>query len=199
LNYISENAKLAISNVLRIYFMKSIEPQELRALLAADDAVVLIDVRTPAEYAGGHIPGARNRPMGEITAEQILSEVGGNDIVVVCQSGGRSSRCYAALENAGAKNVRNLSGGTQAWTSAGLRVESSAKAIMSIERQVRIGAGFLVLLGLILGELLSPVFVLLSGFVGAGLIFAGVTDWCGMGLLLARMPWNQVGGVCQKK
>ena len=84
-----------------------------------------------------------------------------------------------------------VEGGTQAWVTEGLPVVSLGRGSMSIERQVRIGAGTLVLLGVVLGFLVHPGFFFLSGFVGAGLVFAGVTDWCGMGLLLARAPWNR--------
>jgi rhodanese-related sulfurtransferase len=84
-----------------------------------------------------------------------------------------------------------IAGGTQAWIQAGLPVDRGAAKVISLERQVRIAAGSLVLLGLLLGWLVHPAFFGLSAFVGAGLIFAGITDVCGMGLLLARMPWNQ--------
>ena len=87
-------------------------------------------------------------------------------------------------------NVVNVEGGTTACVEAGLPVVRGKKAI-SLERQVRIAAGLLVLLGVLLGFLVHPVLFGLSAFVGAGLVFAGVTDFCGMGMLLARMPWNQ--------
>ena len=92
---------------------------------------------------------------------------------------------------AGFTNVVNVEGDTLVWAEAGLPVVRGKKAI-SLERQVRIAAGSLVLTGAILGWLVHPAFIGLSAFVGAGLVFAGVTDTCGMGLLLARMPWNQV-------
>ena len=86
-----------------------------------------------------------------------------------------------------------VEGGTKAWEAAGLPVVRG-QGVISIERQVRIGAGTLVLLGVLLGSWVDPFWFFLSGFVGAGLIFAGITDWCGMGLLLAKMPWNQSSG-----
>lgn len=85
----------------------------------------------------------------------------------------------------------NVEGGTQAWNQAGLPVVRGKKAI-SLERQVRIAAGLLVVTGSVLGCFVSPHWIGLSAFVGAGLTFAGITDTCGMGMLLARMPWNQV-------
>jgi hypothetical protein len=87
--------------------------------------------------------------------------------------------------------VTSLSGGMSAWERAGLPVEREARAPWSLERQVRLSAGSLVLLGTVLGWLVHPAFFGLSAFVGAGLIFAAITDWCGMGLLLARAPWNR--------
>ena len=104
--------------------------------------------------------------------------------------------CCRKFVDAGFENVVNVDGGTQAWAEAGLPVVRGKKAI-SLERQVRIAAGFLVLLGAVL-SFWNVYFVLLSGFVGAGLMFAGITDTCGMGMVLAKMPWNQVkdGGAC---
>ena len=92
---------------------------------------------------------------------------------------------------AGYPSIHVVEGGTQAWVAAGLPVVKGKKNSISIERQVRIGAGSLVLIGVILGVFVNPVFLALPAFVGAGLIFAGITDWCGMGLLLARAPWNR--------
>ena len=94
---------------------------------------------------------------------------------------------------AGYPNVVSVQGGTEAWERAGLPVVRGTATVMSLKRQVRIGAGSLVLLGTALGFLVHPAFFGLSAFVGAGLVFAGVTDWCGMGLLLAKFPWNRAG------
>jgi rhodanese-related sulfurtransferase len=95
------------------------------------------------------------------------------------------------LAAAGVASVVNVEGGTLAWEKAGLPVVRGKKA-MSLERQVRIAAGSLVLIGTVLGAFVHPYALGLAGFVGAGLVFAGITDTCGMGMLLARMPWNQV-------
>jgi rhodanese-related sulfurtransferase len=112
-------------------------------------------------------------------------------ICVLCEKGGRAAIAAEHLLKAGCQEIHVVEGGTQGWVAAGLPVVSLGKGIISIERQVRIGAGSLVLLGIILGFLIHPGFFALSGFVGAGLVFAGITDWCGMGLLLARAPWNR--------
>ena len=108
---------------------------------------------------------------------------------VICQSGGRAARACEMFAAAGFSNVLSIEGGTAAWERAGLPiVRGSGRSVISLERQVRIGAGTLVLIGVLLGWLVHAAFFGLAAFVGAGLVFAGVTEWCGMGMLLARMP-----------
>jgi rhodanese-related sulfurtransferase len=151
--------------------------------------VELIDVRTPVEYREVHAEGARNVPLDTLDPGTLARDPEAV-LVVLCRSGSRGQKACEALLGAGWQNVVNVEGGTQAWEQAGLPVVRGPKA-MSLERQVRIAAGSLVLLGIALAWL-HPAFLALSAFVGGGLVFAGVTDTCGMGLLLARMPWNQV-------
>jgi len=112
-------------------------------------------------------------------------------VYVICKSGGRAAKACERFHAAGFTNVASVEGGTEAWEAAGLPLVRGASRVLSLERQVRIGAGSLVLLGVILGWNVHAAFFGLSAFIGAGLIFAGVTDWCGMGLLLAKAPWNQ--------
>ena len=112
---------------------------------------------------------------------------------MICQSGGRAARACERFETAGFSNVFSIEGGTSAWEQAGLPIVRGTTGVIALERQVRIAAGALVLIGLALGWFVHPAFLGLSAFVGAGLVFAGVTDWCGMGLLLAKMPWNRAG------
>ena len=109
---------------------------------------------------------------------------------MICRSGSRGQKACEKLATAGLRVV-NVEGGTQAWEAAGLPVVRGRKTI-SLERQVRIAAGSLVVVGSALGYFVNPAWIGLAAFVGAGLVFAGITDTCGMGLLLARMPWNQV-------
>jgi rhodanese-related sulfurtransferase len=94
------------------------------------------------------------------------------------------------LEGAGFTNLVNVDGGTSAWQSAGLPVVEGKK-VMSLERQVRIAAGSLVVIGVIVGQFVHPSGFGLSGFIGAGLVFSAVTNTCGMGMLIAKMPWNR--------
>jgi rhodanese-related sulfurtransferase len=155
--------------------------------------VDLIDVRTPVEFREVHAEGARNVPLDSLDPKQEATRHNGHTaepLYVICRTGGRSSKAVKKFLDAGIENVVNVDGGTEAWQKAGLPVKHGKKAI-SLERQVRIAAGFLVLLGAALGYFVHPYFIGLSAFVGAGLMFAGITDTCGMGMLLAKMPWNQ--------
>ena len=153
----------------------------------------LIDVRTPVEFAAVHAEGARLVPLDKLDPQAVMSARSGpadEPLYVICKSGGRAARAVEKFRAAGFANVICVEGGTAAWEQAGLPVVRGTARVIPLERQVRIAAGTLVLLGVLLGWLVHPAFYGLSAFVGAGLVFAGLTDWCGMGLLLARMPWN---------
>lgn len=171
----------------------TIHPDKLAQLQREGQPVELIDVRTPAEFREMHITFARNVPLDRLDPARLASERNGRTaqpLYVVCRSGSRARQASEKLAAAGLEVV-NVEGGTLAWEAAGLPVIRGQKT-MSLERQVRIAAGSLVLLGAALGIFVHPYWIALSAFVGAGLIFAGVTDTCGMGMLLAKMPWNQV-------
>ncbi len=170
----------------------TITPQKLSDLIHSGAAVELIDVRTPVEYREVHVSCARNVPLDQLNAAQFAAGRSGTaPLYVICRSGSRGKQACEKFLAAGYTNVVNVEGGTQAWDQAGLPVVRGKKAI-SLERQVRIAAGLMVLTGSVLGYFVSPYWIGLSAFVGAGLTFAGITDTCGMGMLLARMPWNQV-------
>jgi rhodanese-related sulfurtransferase len=171
----------------------TIPPQELSQQSNAEPAIELIDVRTPAEFRELHVPFARNVPLDQLDPAAFLPPHRDPSrwLYVICRSGSRGRQACEKLQAAGCQHVINVEGGTQAWSDAGLPVVRGRK-VMSLERQVRIAAGFLVFAGTALGALHRPYWLGLSAFVGLGLMFAGITDTCGMGLLLARMPWNQV-------
>jgi rhodanese-related sulfurtransferase len=155
----------------------------------------LIDVRTPAEYREIHAEPARLVPLDSLDPDAVMrdrSGVEGDPLYTICRSGGRGRQAAEKFLAAGYTNVVNVEGGTLAWERAGLPVVRGKKS-MSLERQVRIAAGSLVVLGTVLEEFVHPAFLGVPAFVGSGLIFAGVTDTCGMGMLLARMPWNRAG------
>ncbi len=153
----------------------------------------LIDVRTPAEFREVHVQFARNVPLDQLDPQAVLQNRAsgtGEPLYVICRSGGRGQQACQKFVQAGFSQVVNVEGGTLACEAAGLPLVRGQKT-MSLERQVRIAAGSLVLVGVTLGYFVHPGFYGLSAFVGAGLVFAGITDTCGMGMLLARMPWNQ--------
>ncbi|MFQ6538196.1 MULTISPECIES: rhodanese-like domain-containing protein [Aphanothece] len=165
-----------------------ISPQELADRLAAR-AVTVIDVREPVEYAGGHIAGSINVPLARLSR----TELPGGPLVLVCHSGNRSAKGLAQLLQQGhPEPVVDLEGGVPAWQQAGYPVRRMAGAPLPLMRQVQIAAGSLVLLGVILSQTVAPGWIWLSGFVGAGLVFAGISGFCGMARLLAAMPWNRV-------
>lgn len=167
----------------------TISPAELAALRASGKPVRLIDVRTPVEFRELHVDFAENVPLDRLEPGQFKTAVGA-PLYVICRSGNRGQQACEKLATAGLCAV-NVAGGTLAWDAAGLPVVRGQKAI-SLERQVRIVAGFLTLFGAILAIAVHPYFAGLSAFVGAGLMFSAITDTCGMALVLARMPWNQI-------
>ena len=170
-----------------------IKPQELAELSKKGKSIDLIDVRTPVEFREVHVENARNVPLDQLDPDALVRARNGSanePLYVICRSGGRGQQACEKFLKAGFSNVVNIEGGTMACVEAGLPIVRGKKAI-SLERQVRIAAGSLVLLGAVLSWFVHPGFIGLSAFVGAGLVFAGITDTCGMGMILARMPWNQ--------
>ncbi|MER5307101.1 rhodanese-like domain-containing protein [Streptomyces sp. NPDC002773] len=174
-----------------------LDPDQARARLAD---LTVVDVRTPGEYASGHVPGAFNVPLDRLDrAVPALREAAarGGGLLVVCQSGGRSSAACARLAAAGV-TAYDLDGGTSGWAARGHGLEhpadAPAKPVWAMDRQVRLVAGALVLLGLALGLLVHPAFQLLSAGVAGGLVFSALTDTCAMALLLGRLPYNRGRG-----
>ncbi len=176
----------------------TITPRELETLRREGKTIELIDVRTPVEFQEVHVDYARNVPLDRLDPKAIQAARNGSanePLYILCRSGSRGNQACEKFVAAGFTNVINVEGGTLACEAAGLPVVRGKKAI-SLERQVRIAAGLLVLVGSALGYFVHPYWIGLSAFVGAGLTFAGITDTCGMGMVLARMPWNQVSGSC---
>jgi rhodanese-related sulfurtransferase len=170
--------------------IKTISPVTLQQLLE-QNAVALIDVREVGEYANEHIQGAKTFPLSTFDLQKLPIE-GNQTLILMCQSGNRSGKAGRKLLNAGYREVTHLQGGINAWKQAGLPTKKNANAPISIIRQVQIVAGVLVLLGVILSVTVAPNFLLISGFVGAGLMFAGISGNCLMADLLAKLPYNRV-------
>ncbi|MDR3734763.1 MAG: DUF2892 domain-containing protein [Acidobacteriaceae bacterium] len=174
--------------------IKTISIAELSHTLQRGGLPAILDVRTAAEFATVHAQGAHLMPLDQLNPADAaaLRNEGDGRLYVLCHSGARSSTACQRLLQAGVLEVYSIEGGTQAWEKAGLPVIRSQdrRKVLPLERQVRIAAGSLVLLGAVLGWLVQPGFFALSAFVGAGLVFAGITDFCGMGIVLSKMPWN---------
>ncbi len=180
-----------------------LQASEVHRRRSSGEAIDLLDVRTPLEYREVHAVGAELVPLDRLDPATFSNRAPGLHLAVLCKSGGRAKQACDRLAAAGVPGIILVEGGTTAWVAAGLPVERGQKG-MSLERQVRIAAGALVLTGAVLGFLVHPYFFGLSGFVGAGLMFAGITDTCAMGMLIAKMPWNQVkldkpAQLCQTK
>lgn len=154
------------------------------AYQALQSGALMLDVREYPEWAASHVSGATLLPLGRLkSGEAALPHA--SEIYLLCRSGRRATEAAGYLRETGIERPVVVEGGIEAWKNAGLPVRSR-KGPISLERQVRIAAGSLVLLGLFVPRL-RPI----SYFVGAGLVFAGITDYCGMALLLAKLPWNQ--------
>ena len=179
----------------------TILPARLAELCTAVQKPDLIDVRTPVEFRELHVAFARNLPLDQLDASAVMQarDVAPSEpLYVICRSGARGRQACEKFRKAGFFNVINVEGGTLACVEAGLPVVRGKKAI-SLERQVRILAGSLVLVGSALGAFVHPAYIGLAAIIGAGLVFAGITDTCGMGMFLARMPWNHCNESCAVK
>jgi rhodanese-related sulfurtransferase len=169
-----------------------ISPHDLAELCKNGKTMDIIDVRTPMEFREVHLEGARSVPLDALDPAAVVKARTGAEhepIYILCRSGSRGRAACEKFLAAGFTNIVNVDGGTLACIESGLPVVRGKKTI-TLDRQVRIAAGLIVLIGALLAWFVHPAFVFLSAFIGAGLVFAGVTDTCGMGLMLAKMPWN---------
>ncbi|HSV13194.1 MAG TPA: rhodanese-like domain-containing protein [Tepidisphaeraceae bacterium] len=173
--------------------VNNISIEQCRRLIDSGQTLNILDVRTPAEFCQLHATGARLLPLDELNPAAIAAQPRNDDepLYVICHSGGRATEACRRLADAGASHVYCIEGGTAAWERAGLPVQRGSIRVMSLERQVRVAAGSLVLLSVALGWFVHPAFLALTAFIGAGLTFAGITDTCGMAMLLAKLPWNR--------
>lgn len=173
--------------------MSTTTPQQLNSVRVRDPNALIIDVRSPAEFEEVHAEGAVNIPLDKFNAEQVIAKHGltdSNPVYMICKMGGRSQKACDALAKAGLTSAVNVTGGTDAWVAAGLPSVTGEKQKFSIQRQVQITAGSIALVGALL-SFMNPLFAILPTFIGAGLVFSGLTNTCGMGKMLAMMPWNQ--------
>ena len=169
--------------------LSTITPDRAAELMRA--GALLVDIREADEHAREKIPGARHHALSGIDAEHPVRP-GDRAVIFHCRGGARTQANAPRLAAAAAGcDVYLLEGGLEAWKKAGLPVELDRSQPIDIMRQVQIGAGTLVLLGVVLGAVVTPAFYGLSAFAGAGLMFAGITGFCGMAKILALMPWNR--------
>ena len=174
----------------------SIAPERLHDRLRSSKATALIDVRSPAEYRAGHIRGALSVPLDELDPQKLaerldLAAVGTKQpLYLTCHAGPRAQQAAEKLHEAGYPNLLLVQGGTEAWEKAALPMRRCGNAI-SLERQVQIAVGALLILKVAFGFTVHQLFFVLGALIGAGLITAGITRWCGMARLIARMPWNR--------
>lgn len=174
---------------------RRLDVQSLQERLATDAAPRVLDVRTPAEFETSHIPGAYNVPLDTLREHRAeLRRHLDDDVVLVCQSGGRAAQAEEALAGAGLPGLCVLDGGMVAWQSAGAPV-TEGRQTWELERQVRLVAGGLVAAG-VLGSVKVPALKWVAGAIGAGLTGAALTNTCAMGMALSRMPWNRTGSSC---
>ncbi|MDV6029969.1 MAG: rhodanese-like domain-containing protein [Phycisphaera sp. RhM] len=179
--------------------MQTIDVKRLAEELGRAE-IDVIDVRMPTEYRAVHAECARNVPLEAFDPRRVMSERNGDadrPLYVICRGGNRSKQACQKFIDAGFENVVNVDGGTLAWDKAGLPVVRGKKSL-PLGQQMQITAGTLTVLGVVLAQFVHPGFVALSAFIGAGLVFAGLTGWCPMSSMIAKMPWNQCGdGGCE--
>ena len=170
--------------------IKTVDAATLKHWMDSNEAVV-VDVREPAEHIAEKIHKAILLPLGAVN-KTALPEASGKKLVIHCHSGKRSmNACKKLLAEDSTLDLYNLEGGISAWSAAGHHVTTSGKFFLSLDRQVQLTVGLGVLIGSLLTYFVNPLFFLLSGFFGAGLIFAGLSGFCGLAMVMARMPWNK--------
>ena len=171
----------------------SIQPRELHRLIASGQSAYLLDVRTPGEFGAVHVPGATLIPLDELDAAAFCREHSAADrpVYVLCQSGSRAQRAIKKLQCAGLNNCVLVEGGTQAWMDAGLPVNRGESKVLPLMRQVQIVVGLVSAIGAALALTVNTKFAFIPLVMGCGLLFAGITGFCGLAVLLAKMPWNK--------
>ncbi len=197
-----------IDNIIRVNqkgeaaSLEMISPLEASSLLKKDPQTKILDVRTPLEFSQVHIEHSINIPIDMISAKIGELSQSKQKYLVLCHSGNRAAMAADMLLHSGINAVKVIEGGIARWQKEKLAVVKGQGGI-SLERQVRIIAGSLVLTGIILGWLVSWGFIFISAFVGSGLVYAGLTDNCMMGMLLMKLPYNKKlyksklgGGTC---
>lgn len=173
--------------------LNTINPEKLKGWMSAGTDVTVLDVRSAAEFEAMHIKGSYNVPLPLLAehTDELAAKLG-TTVVLVCQSGVRATEAKSKLDAVGFGGAHVLSGGVPAFGQAGGETVTGSQR-WALERQVRMAAGSLVVVGLAGGKFLSPKIRTVAGVIGAGLTFSAATNTCAMGQALAKMPWNKTG------
>jgi rhodanese-related sulfurtransferase len=182
-------------NVALTINAKHVTPQELYEQFDEKHELELLDVRTPGEHAAAHVPGARLLPLDDLHAPTFLNQRSAPEkpIYIICQTNRRARKAIKKFQRAGFDRCVLVEGGTQAWREAGLPVNRGASPALPLMRQVHIAVGLMSGLGAVLALAVNPRFAFVPLFTSCGLLVAGLTGFCGLALLLAKMPWNRLG------
>lgn len=176
--------------------IKQATVHEVNELLNSDGECQVIDVREFSEFNSERIADAQLMPLSNF--EKHEDEIDhSKPVYLMCRSGNRAKQAAEKLTRKGFTDIHVVQGGMMAWSGANLPTVKGESKVWSLERQVRFTAGLFVLTGVVLSVFVSPYLVLLSAFVGGGLMFSALTDTCGMGMVLARMPWNKAPATCE--
>ncbi len=173
--------------------MKKISVHQFEDEFKGGSGVQCLDVREPVEYAQARVDQFELCSLSDLSEKSVASLQKSKTTYLLCRSGNRACQAADRMEKMGFSDIRVIEGGMGAWEAAGKKIIQGASKVWSLERQVRFTAGLLVLSGIVMASVWHPAWIFLAGFVAAGLMFSAVTDTCGMGMVLARMPWNQTG------
>lgn len=177
--------------------IKQTTVQQVNELIDSGGECQVIDVREFSEFNSERIADAQLMPLSNF--EKHADEIDHTKpVYLICRSGTRAKQAAEKLTKKGFTDIHVVQGGMMAWAGANLPVIKGESKVWSLERQVRFTAGLLVLLGVVLTVFVHPYFLVIPAFIGAGLAFAGATDWCGMAMLLAKMPWNKAPVSCEE-
>lgn len=172
--------------------MKNLEDQDLKTFCKSGqlpDDVIILDIREPNEYAREHIANSKNIPLSQLSITN-LEPFKDKIVLVHCRSGNRTKQAKEALSKLPFRELICLSGGLDQWKRCGLETIHNKKAPLELMRQVQIIVGLFLILGTVLSYVISPYFILVNLFFSAGLLFAGLTGWCGLAKCLMRLPYN---------
>jgi rhodanese-related sulfurtransferase len=174
-----------------------IQAKELNQDLQSGKRVALIDVRTPVEHDEMHIAGSQLMPLDRLDPAAVKAAAGNADqCVIICRSGKRADQAFQKLQAAGCDRLAILDGGVLEWESAGLPLNRSTRKALPLMRQVQLIIGLLALSSSVLALTVDKNFAIIPAILGCGLTLAGSTGWCGLAILLSKMPWNKVECGC---